>query len=72
MQMSGFLPLWLRAWFDLHTRKTLFEKTFWPFYCLIIILGSIFDSREKAAIKAIDKPTAIHLQSKYTLCVSAV
>jgi len=39
---------------------------------LIIILGSIFDSREKAAIKAIDKPTAIHLQSKYTLCVSAV
>jgi len=29
---------------------------------LIIILSSLFDSSEKAAIKAIDKPTAIHLQ----------
>jgi len=39
---------------------------------LIIILSSIFDSSEKAATNAIDKPTAIHLQSKCTLCVSAV
>jgi len=30
---------------------------------LIIILSSIFDSSEKAAIKAIDEPTEIHLQN---------
>jgi len=29
---------------------------------LIIILSYIFESSEKAAIKAIDKPTAIQLQ----------
>jgi len=29
---------------------------------LIIILSSIFDSSEKVAIKAIDEPTAMHLQ----------
>jgi len=29
---------------------------------LIIVLSSIFDSNEKAAIKAIDEPTAINLQ----------
>jgi len=29
---------------------------------LIIILSSVFASSEKAAIEAIDKPTAIHLQ----------
>jgi len=62
MQMPGFRPPWLWAWFNLHARKTLFEKNFWPFYCLIIILSSIFDSSEKAAIKAIDKPIATHLQ----------
>ena len=60
MQMPGFPPPWLWAWFNLHARKSLLKRIV-EFYCFII-LSSIFDSSEKAATKAVDKPTEIHLQ----------
>ena len=73
MQMPGFRPPWLWAWFNLHARKTLLKSIFDVFIAWLIMISSyIFDSSEKAATKAINKPTAMHLQSKCTQCVSAV
>jgi len=57
-----FSPTLVVGLIQLTRAQNLVKKNFWPFYCLIIILRSIFDSSEKAAIKSIDKPTAIHLQ----------
>ena len=63
MQMPGFRPPWLWAWFNLHARKTLLKSIFDVFIAWLIMISSyIFDSSEKAATKAINKPTAIHLK----------
>ena len=56
---ARFSPPWLWVWFNLNFVK----KDIWHFCCFIIVLSSMFDSSEKAAMKAIDKPTEIHLQN---------
>jgi len=68
-----FPPPWLWAWFNLHERKALLKRI-WPFYCLIILLNSVFDSSEKPAlVKAIDKPAEISFQNKmHSMCVCSL